>query len=265
MQGDVTKYMDNDFISFLDKCGHEFDELSLRGMPEEVSARDAYKAYFIIKAVSPKDEPQAFLFCAAMNLLNRYVKQTHRISYAFKRHMRKLVNFIARKSPANISVDLQKDKGMALLVISFSGIQFSFHNVDANITSFMERSPNIAMENLDWDGVRKQKIAVSVFERGLMALDYSSGPYRDEMAGLISLAMRKYDEGITGLSRRGPSTPEAEMERHEENMRRDKEKRAMRRKKEQEKAARRHKFGPKSIFNQLPDEEREKLARRFKL
>ncbi len=142
---------------------------------EVVSVEDAVLAYAIIKGLTYNNVIDFYLGGASLNLLNTYVKQKDSlIDYRFKGHTRELIETLANKDIDNIRMDLQKDKGMKLLVIElYNEIQFSFHNPTISEDLFRVLRKKSAKDGIKWDGVRKQKCAPTIFYQAVdMAKTY---------------------------------------------------------------------------------------------
>lgn len=89
--------MNDDMYHFLLAEGNEtFQRLSMTDEPELIPEREAFRAYFVIENLRLVDNPEAYLFCTALNLLNRFVKQFHGISYTFKRRIDRLISYLSR-------------------------------------------------------------------------------------------------------------------------------------------------------------------------
>lgn len=141
--------------------------LALQEGPKEiVSGEEAFLAYAYIRQMRIADAGDVILFCAAMNLLNTYVKQDQDdIGYGFKGETDHLVGVLWNAPIADVKVDYQRDKGMSLLVVDIFGLQFSFHNI--GITEELKKldAQHVTENALKWDGVRKQMCASTLFGR----------------------------------------------------------------------------------------------------
>lgn len=136
---------------------------------EVVSVEDAVLAYTIVKSLKYNSVTDFYLGGASLNLLNTYVKQKDTlIDYRFKVHTKELIETLANKDIDNIRMDLQKDKGMKLLVIElYNEIQFSFHNPTISDDLFKTLRKKSAKDGIKWDGVRKQKCAPTIFHHAV--------------------------------------------------------------------------------------------------
>lgn len=141
--------------------------LALQDAPREVlSEEDAFKAYAYIKHMRIADAGDVVLFCAAMNLLNTYVKQDQDdIGYAFKQETEHLVGILWNVPIDDVLVDYQMDKGSSLLVVEIFGLQFSFHQIQKTEELKKLDAQNVTENVLKWDGVRKQMCAKTLFDR----------------------------------------------------------------------------------------------------
>ena len=139
-----------------DKCieRQEFDK-------EIVSDDVGYEAYAIVKNMKIADAGDVLLYCAAINLLNTYVKQPNcKIGYGFKEDIHYMTCILLNLDIDDVHIDYHDVE--SLLVVQIFSIQFSFHYVK-------KRNEIISLCNsrhykaLVWDGIRKQKCAVSLY------------------------------------------------------------------------------------------------------
>ena len=121
-------------------------------------AMNVIKNYFIDRPLS------VIKFCAAMNLLNTYVKQDDTtIDYAFKGCINRLIIGLDKKHISNVLVGFDKDDKYCLIV-QICDVQFSFHGIRKTyklnnvINKYSDTVP------LQWDGLRKQMCASSIFK-----------------------------------------------------------------------------------------------------
>ena len=142
---------------------------SLQDKPKEiVSDEQAFAAYACLRQMRIADAGDVVLFCAAMNLLNTYVKQDQQhIGYAFKQETDHLTGILSSLSIPDVVIDLQKDKGMTLLVVDILGLQFSFHNISRSEELLELDARNGEEDVLKWDGIRKQHCAATLFTLAL--------------------------------------------------------------------------------------------------
>ena len=155
----------------------------------------AYEAYAIIKNISIEDAGDVLLYCSSMNLLNTYVKQKNsKIGYGFKDDIHYMTNALLNLDIDDVFLDYQDSE--SLLVVQIFSIQFSFHYVkkESEIISLCNSHHH---KELEWDGVRKQKCAVSLFEKTrsntlrTCGLTYRGKNLNDKIARMMSV----YQEG----------------------------------------------------------------------
>ena len=130
------------------------------------------------------------------NVLNTYVKQPNRkIGYALKKELDYLVGVLLNVDIEDVLVDLQKEGKNSLLVVEVAGIQFSFHNVPVN--KDMIQFSRSKAEKLEWDGVRKQMCANSIFESAKKnKTRCSNSTFRGKnLEEKVNVMFRKYKEG----------------------------------------------------------------------
>lgn len=131
---------------------------------EIVSDDEAVKALTYIEWLDISRIEDCFLFCAALNLCNTYVKQLGRkIDYSFKLKLPRLLKAVADKKIEGILFDYQKDKRTSLLVVQIGKVQFSFHGVRADVLEILDKHNELSSQ-IEWDGIRKQMCTVSVFD-----------------------------------------------------------------------------------------------------
>ena len=201
--------MNDDMYHFLLAEGNKtFQRLSMTDEPELIPEREAFRAYFVIENLRLVDNPEAYLFCTALNLLSRFVKQSHGISYAFKRRIDRLISHLSRHPSEDVIVDIQSNRKMSLLVLKFDDVMFSFHNLQNEMVSVVSSSDKIHRAALERDGIRKQKCSMSVFRHGWQVLACSCDPKKEVFENLLEQALEKYDNGEALLTKGGISTPE---------------------------------------------------------
>lgn len=156
---------------------------------EVVSIADAAFAYTIVENLEYKTPIDFYIGSAALNLLNTYVKQDDSlIGYSFKKNTAKIVDALAKADLPELTIDLQMESGMKLLMILICDeVQFSFHQPTVSDKQF-EAFQKKKGKHLVWDGVRKQQCAVSVFHHALItypmgcSLDIKSEAFRKAYA-----------------------------------------------------------------------------------
>lgn len=173
------------------------------GAKEVVSLEDATFAYTIVENLEYKTPIDYYIGSAALNLLNTYVKQEDSlIGYSFKKNTAKIVDALAKADLPELTIDLQMESGMKLLMILIcEEVQFSFHQptvTDCQFEAFQKKKG----KRLVWDGIRKQQCAVSVFHHAIKtypmgcSLDMDSKTFKKayaEMKKTIKKGERKED------------------------------------------------------------------------
>ena len=140
------------------------------GVREHISYSQAEEALDIVKTLEINSQEDLLLFCAAMNLLNAYVKQKDsRIGYFFKSYMDYLFEVLSYKTIPRVQVGMdititKKGGAIAYVIIQIENVQFSFHQIKVtNAALEMKQNSNIVQE-LDFDGLKKQSCAGTIFE-----------------------------------------------------------------------------------------------------
>lgn len=153
-----------DFVLLTEKFNEKF--LACQSLQKEIVSDDeALKALTCIEWLDISRIEDCFLFCAALNLCNTYVKQPGRkIDYSFKAKLPRLLKAVADRRIDGILFDFQKDKRTSLLVVQIGKVQFSFHGVRSDEILEILDAHNELISQLEWDGIRKQMCAVSVFD-----------------------------------------------------------------------------------------------------
>lgn len=131
---------------------------------EKITDLKAFKAYSYIKNMYLEDVGDALLFCASMNLINTYVKQNNsKLGYRFKTEFAYLIGICANVGIQNMKIYLDKKSRNPLLLVQFGNLQFSFHNVPLT-KELLELSNSIVETEFEWDGIRKQQCADTIFD-----------------------------------------------------------------------------------------------------
>ena len=129
---------------------------------ELVSDTDIVKACAYIDNMKLESRGDMLLYCASLNLCNTYIKQPDsKIGYSFKKELGYLLAIAINSEIDGVSFDIQEDKGL-LLVVQIASIQFSFHNVSKYLLEKISRN-RFLLKHIEWDGVRKQRCAISTF------------------------------------------------------------------------------------------------------
>ena len=128
---------------------------------EKISDDDAFRAYLYIKLTKLELAGDFLLFLACINLLNSYVKQDDaKIGYSFKREIDYFLEICLRKNSSMLKICEENDGNKGnLLIIQLYSIQFSFHSIKY-------RYSEVELDkNIEWDGIRKQKCALTIYRR----------------------------------------------------------------------------------------------------
>ena len=155
---------ETDFVLLTEKFNKKF--LMCQNLQKEIVSDDeAVRALSYIEWLDIFRIEDCFLFCAALNLCNTYVKQQGRkIDYSFKLKLPRLLKAVVNKGIDGILFDFQKDKRASLLIVQIGKVQFSFHNVQSDeILEILDKHKELKSQ-IEWDGIRKQMCAVSVFD-----------------------------------------------------------------------------------------------------
>ena len=110
------------------------------------------------------------LFCASLNLLNTYVKQKNSdIGYGFKYSINRLFFALLQNHITDVKVGMdivisKKGNEIAYVIVQVDDVQFSFHQIKMTEAAHLLRERTNLIHNLEFDGLRKQMCAVSVFE-----------------------------------------------------------------------------------------------------
>lgn len=127
-------------------------------IPEEI----AFEAYAYISQMKLELPGDFILFLSALNLLNTYVKQPGtRINYSFKKQIDYFLEVCLRKNKNILKINKNNDAMGKLLMIKLNDIQFSFHGVNCQYEGIDQNLD----ETMQWDGIRKQKCAVSIYQK----------------------------------------------------------------------------------------------------
>lgn len=136
-------------------------------LTEIIADEIAFTALLVLKYISYKKVPDAFLGCAALNLLNTYVKQPNsKIGYTFRVHIVELlqgIKDIAQPKTLKVFFETDQSKESGTLMFLFWNFQFGFHS--EHHSDFIRDLQS--KTNVQWDGIRKQKCAKSIFDFAL--------------------------------------------------------------------------------------------------
>lgn len=154
--------MINQFKKFVSDLETEIIQLQRDKEPTEfIDEEDVVVALVSLNLLPYKSIADCFMGCAAVNLLNSYVKQKNaKLNYGFKRHLIEILKGIEDLNVPNIiqvTYDNRKQEG--ILQITFWRFQFSFKSM-----RFSEQIEILQSRNfVEWDGIRKQPYALSIF------------------------------------------------------------------------------------------------------
>ena len=142
-----------------------------------------------------EDAGDALLYCASLNLLNTYVKQKDsKIGYVFKNDIHYMLSVLLNLDIQDVYIDCQSQT--SLLVVQIFSIQFSFHFIKKN-KELDELSNTYHCRELPWDGIRKQKCALTLFDLArknklrTCGITYRGKPLESKIARMLML----YHEG----------------------------------------------------------------------
>lgn len=162
---------------------------------EVVDDNLAYEAYSIIRNIKIEEAGDVLLYCCSMNLLNTYVKQKNsKIGYGFKDDIHYMTSILLNLDIEDVYIDYQDSE--SLLVVQIFSIQFSFHYVKKK-NEIISLCNSHHHKKLEWDGIRKQKCAVSLFKKIRLntlrtcGLTYRGKDLNDKIAKMMSV----YKEG----------------------------------------------------------------------
>lgn len=118
---------------------------------------DVIRAIGYINNIYINNIGDCLIFLSAINLCNAYVKQNDsKIDYYFKKCITKFIEMLNDRDISNVYVNKIKDNS-TLYLFQVSNIQFSFH--DEKIVDIDSKY----LRDLNWDGIRKQNCAKTIF------------------------------------------------------------------------------------------------------
>lgn len=154
--------MEKDFKKFVSNLEADIIQWQRDNEPKElIEDEDAVVALVSLNTLPYKSIADCFLGCAAVNLLNSYVKQNNsKLKHGFKRHLIEILKGIEDLNVPNIiQVTYDNRKKEEILQITFWRFQFSFKYM-----RFSEQIEILQSRNfVEWDGIRKQPYALSIF------------------------------------------------------------------------------------------------------
>lgn len=167
---------------------------------EIISHEEAATAAAYIRDMAINEPGDALIYCAALNLLNTYVKQKDaQIGYKFKTKLGYYLDIIIAVNIENVRIDIQMEKRASLILTQIGKIQFSFHNVKVN--SRRLKKSNAYQPKLEWDGIRKQQCASTVFQMAIQnEIKTSNKTYRGKnLREKVEKTVSNYKKGITSI------------------------------------------------------------------
>ena len=155
-----------------DKKGFKEDILEFRervanmqasSLPQEIiEEEDIVKAMILLNLIKYRKIADVFLGCAAINLVNAYVKQKNaKLGYNFKRHLLELLKGIEDiNQPKTIQVDFDNSTHQQILMIVIWDFQFSYKCI-----YYSDQIKKLeGLNHIPWDGLRKQPYAKTIFD-----------------------------------------------------------------------------------------------------
>ena len=173
---------------------------------ERVSAEAAVCAFVILDHACYETAADYYLGFACLNLLNTYVKQKPSpINYYFKRKIYRMISSAVKNNPDGLTWYYEKDEsggrynGLSVIEVQLpGGMQFSFHQVEKteSMQHLMEKQGN-GIPAFQFDGIRKQACAVTVFHNALEAGKFLSGKTIDgkSLAKKVLDTLELYEQG----------------------------------------------------------------------
>jgi hypothetical protein len=168
-------------------------------LQEPISDRDAALAAFVLRFIVYRNKADIFLGCAAINLLNAYVKKPDgKLGWSFKNHLGPLLNAIRELASPNIKVSFNRSLMQGLLIINFRSFQFSFGGRQLSRLTMELTKEKV----IPWDGIKKQPKAISILNFALES-PCISNTTRGESSLLQRLAdeMDDFDAGCFRFDR----------------------------------------------------------------
>lgn len=131
--------------------------ISLENVNEEISEEDLVMAITYLNNIYIKDIGDVLIFLSALNLCNAYVKKNkNKFSYSFKKRIEYIIDVLNYNQVDNIYINTCKNNGN-LYIFQVGNVQFSFHDEKRVLIN------QKYLKELEWDGVRKQNCAKSIF------------------------------------------------------------------------------------------------------
>ena len=159
---------------------------------EVITEEDVVRSFIILNYAKYASIADLFMGCAALNLLNAYVKQDNaQIDYTFRRHMLNVLKAI-EDLEIQKKLEVTYDETNQMITFSFWGFMFSFQG--ERKSELIKRIQHIS---IPWDGIRKQRCAKTIFDFAI------NNNYRTDMtlggntklSSMIQDAVIKYQKG----------------------------------------------------------------------
>ncbi len=174
------KYLDEKDIYLVDKKKdlssfiNELNEYCKNNQEdrEHVEQYDMETARDIVLYNKPKNEKDALLYAASLNLLNTYVKKANnttgeRITYFFKGYVSNVLLRSIIDNEIDCDLFLTYDNNMTVCYVDIKGMIFSFHQVYLP-EDYKEKILNYKnYKEIYFDGIRKQMVSVTIFKNVL--------------------------------------------------------------------------------------------------
>lgn len=160
---------------------------------EYIHEIDIVRALNILNYIDYQRIGDLFLGCAAINLVNAYMRQPDKkLNYMYKIRLIELLRGINKISDNNVVVSYDASNHMQLLIINFSSFQFSFQaSRFSELTKFLSKGNKVA-----WDGIRKQKCALTIFEFALNNIYISNCTRKGkDLREFLELEIKDYHAG----------------------------------------------------------------------
>lgn len=158
----IIKYFDNDHYSRYKVSNQNINNITSGEKISENDVNEAYRnALMVYRDI--RNEKEAFLFFASMNLINSYVKKDYANkslmnNYTFEEYVSEGIEQVIMNDIKGVDIYFADN----LVYIKLMNYQFSFHNVySTNIIEKYKKSSKNKYQK--WSGKRLQLIAVSIF------------------------------------------------------------------------------------------------------
>lgn len=136
----------------------ELDKLNLLAREftdkEPITENDYSEAMYYLKTNPLETTEDYFIFFAAINLINSFIKENKGFSYSFKSFIKRGIDSLIDKPNLNIKFSYTKD----LILVQIYNMQFTFHSGELS-----DKMKTYKVEEINWSGIRLQPIALSIF------------------------------------------------------------------------------------------------------